>query len=434
MPNFKAPLDLSRAELRNAVTQNLSTAPSTPLPGLRYYDTILNLERFWDGLKWVSLSDTIDAANLTGLGALALLDQVGAAEIVPGSITDTQISPSAAIALSKLAVDPLDRANHTGTQLAATVSDFDTQVRTSRLDQMAIPTATVDFGGQVLTGIGDPVLPSDATNKDYVDQMASGIDVKTASKAASTANVDIAAPGATIDGVTLANGDRVLLKDQTAATENGIYVFNGAAAAMTRATDADEDAEVKRGLYTFVTAGDTNMNSGWMLNTPNPIVVDTTPVSFVQFSGGGSQYVGTPNRIDVIGTQIDIAGTYVGQASITTLGTVATGTWHGTPIDIAYGGTGATTAAGARLALGTIGKYPTTIGNGALTTFTITHGLNTTQVGVELYDISTGQTVYADVRRTDANNIVIDGFVTAPTGSAPAGGGAGGSLGVVVWG
>jgi hypothetical protein len=397
MPKFDAPLDLSRAELRNAVTQNLGTAPAAPIAGLRYFDSILTLERYWDGTKWVDLSDTIDATNITGLGALAYLDQVGAPEIVPGSISDVHISDTAAIALSKLAVDPLNRANHTGTQLAATISDFDAQVHTSRLDQMSVPTATVDFGGQVLTGLGDPVLASDATNKAYVDQMSSGIDVKTASQAASTANVDISAPGPTIDGVTLVNGDRVLLKDQTAATENGIYVFNGAAAAMTRSTDADEDAEVKHGLYTFVTAGTTNMNSGWMLNTNNPIVVGTTPLSFVQFSGGGSSYVGTPNRITVTGT----------------------------PIDIAYGGTGATTAAGARLALGTIGKYPTTIGDGAAKTFTVTHGLNTTQVGVELYEVATGQTVYADVRRTDANNIVIDGFVAAPATNA---------LGVLVWG
>jgi hypothetical protein len=425
MPKFDAPLDLSRAELRNAVTQNLGTAPAAPIAGLRYFDSILTLERYWDGTKWVDLSDTIDATNITGLGALAYLDQVGAPEIVPGSISDVHISDTAAIALSKLAVDPLNRANHTGTQLAATISDFDAQVHTSRLDQMSVPTATVDFGGQVLTGLGDPVLASDATNKAYVDQMSSGIDVKTASQAASTANVDISAPGPTIDGVTLVNGDRVLLKDQTAATENGIYVFNGAAAAMTRSTDADEDAEVKHGLYTFVTAGTTNMNSGWMLNTNNPIVVGTTPLSFVQFSGGGSSYVGTPNRITVTGTQIDIAGTYAGQASITTVGTITTGTWNGTPIDIAYGGTGATTAAGARLALGTIGKYPTTIGDGAAKTFTVTHGLNTTQVGVELYEVATGQTVYADVRRTDANNIVIDGFVAAPATNA---------LGVLVWG
>ena len=425
MPKFTSPIDLQRAELRNAVTQNLGTAPTTPLPGLRYYNTVSNQETYWNGTKWVTISDIIDAANITGLGDLALLDQVTATEIAIGSIADSHISNSAAIALTKLAVDPLARANHTGTQLASTVSDFDTQVRTSRLDQMAVPTATVNFGGQVLTGVGEPLIASDGANKAYVDAMASGIDVKAACQAASTANITITAPGATLDGVTVANGDRVLLKDQTDPIENGIWVFNGAAAAMTRATDADEDSEVKRGLYTFITDGSANASSGWMLNTPNPITVGTTPLNFVQFSGGGSNYTGTANRITITGTQIDIASTYVGQASLTTLGTITTGVWNGTPVPVLYGGTGATTPAQARINLGTIGKYTSTFGDGAATSYVVTHNLNSTQVGVELYEVATGQTVYADVRRTSVNAVTIDGFVTAP---------ATGALGIVVWG
>jgi len=429
MPKFTAPLDLSRAELRNAVTQNLAAAPAAPVAGLRYYDTILTLERYYNGTKWIDLSGTLDAADITGLGALAFLDQVGAAEIVPDSITDTQISASAAIALSKLAIDPLDRANHTGTQLASTVSDFDAQVHTSRLDQMAIPTATVNFGGHTLTGLANPTLASDAANKAYVDTMAQGLDVKDAVRVATTADIDLAAPGTDIDGITLTAGDRVLVKDQTAGAENGVYTFDTATTAMVRADDADEDSEVKTGLYVFVNEGLAQQSSGWLLTTPAPITLDTTALDFSKFSGGGSSYVGTVDRIDIIGNQIDIASGYAGQPSIDTVGTITTGTWHGTPIDIAYGGTGATTAAGARAALGTIGKYPAagsrTFGDGTLKTFTITHGLNTTLVGVEIYEVSTGQTVYADVRRTDANNIVIDGFVTAPATNA---------LGVVVWG
>ncbi len=425
MPKFNAPLDLSRVELRNAVTQNLGTAPSAPVAGLRYYDTITNDEQYWNGTRWVIVSDIVDGSNVTGLGDLAYLDQVDAPQIVPGSITDSQISATAAIALSKLAIDPLDRANHTGTQLAATISDFDTQVRTSRLDQMAMPTATVDFGGQLLTNLATPVSASDGANKAYVDALAGGMDVHQAMRAATTANLDLAAPGATIDGVTLANGDRVLVKDQTLPGQNGLYVFNGAATAMTRTADADQDGEVKSGLYVLVTEGDTNANTGWILSTPNPITIDTTPQSFSLFSSGGSSYQGTLDRITVIGTQIDIASTYKGQPSLDTLGTITTGTWHGTPIDILYGGTGATTAAQARLNLGTIGKYPATIGDGTAVTFTITHGLNSTQVGVDVFEIATGQTVYADVRRTGPDTVVIDGFITPP---------ATGSLGVVVWG
>jgi hypothetical protein len=427
MPAFSAPLDLRKNELRNAVTQNLGTAPPAPVPGLRYYDTVTNLEQFWDGTKWVALSDVINAGNITGLGDLALLNQVGPAEIIFGAITDYHISSSAAIDLAKLAIDPLARANHTGTQLAVTVSDFDAQVRTNPLNLMATPLASVSMGGQTITNLGTPVNAGDAVTKAYADMVATGLDVKDAVQAAAGTNIDLAAPGAAIDDVTLAAGDRVLVMEQTAATDNGIYVFNGAAAAMTRAPDADSDAEVSNGMFCFVTAGTEFANSGWLMNTPDPVTLGTTPLNFVQFSGSGGAgaVTGTPNRITVTGGQIDIAWTYAGQASLTTLGTVTTGVWNATPIDIAHGGTGATTAADARLALGTIGKYTTTIGNGTAKTFTITHGLNTKLVGVEMYEVATGQTVYADVRRTTVNDVVIDGFNVAPTS---------GALDVIIWG
>ena len=424
MPKFSAPVDLQRGELRNAVTQNLGTAPSAPVTGLRYYDTALNFERYWNGTAWVDIGGTVDVSDITGLGALATLDEVGASEITAGSITNTHISGTAAIDLSKLATDPLDRANHTGTQLAATISDFDTQVRTSRLDQMATPTASVGMGNQTITGLGAPVNPTDAATMGYVDSVAQGLDVKTACRVASTANVTLASPGASIDGIALANGDRVLLKDQTTASENGIYVFDTDSTPLVRSADADTDAEVVAGMFTFVTEGTANADKGFVLTTDNPITVDTTDLEFTQFSGSGT-VTGTADRITVTSGQVDIAATYVGQTSLTTLGTITTGTWTGTTIAVANGGTGATTAAGARTNLGAVGKHTETFGDGIADTFAITHSLGTTAVGVEIWDAATGQTVYADVTRTDANTVTIDGFVSPPASNA---------LNVVVWG
>lgn len=424
MPKFNAPLDLSRAELRNAVTQNLGTAPVAPIPGLRYYDTVTNLEQVWNGTAWLAVGGPVDVSNITGLGTLATLNSVGSAEITDDSIMNADINPSAAIALTKLATDPLARANHTGSQLAGTISDFDTQVRTSRLDQMTTPTATVSLGSQLLTNVASPVSPTDAANMAYVDSVAQGLDIKAAVRVASTGNINRLSPGTTIDGVTMATGDRVLLKNQITGSQNGLYVFATDTTPMTRATDADTSAEVNAGLFTFVAEGTVNADKGFVLTTDNPIVLDTTTLVFTQFSGSGS-ITGTTDRIAVTGAQVDIAATYVGQTSLTTLGTVTTGTWQATPIGILYGGTGASTAAGARTALGTLGKYVTTIGDGAATTYTVTHSLATTNVGVEIFEVATGQTVYADVTRTTANAVVIDGFVTAPTTDA---------LGVVVWG
>jgi hypothetical protein len=101
-------------------------------------------------------------------GKLSLGGTITSADIVDGTIVNTDINASAAIALSKLAVDPLARANHTGTQTASTVSDFDTQVRTSRLDQMAAPTASVALNAQKITGLADPTDAQDSVTLNYI--------------------------------------------------------------------------------------------------------------------------------------------------------------------------------------------------------------------------------------------------------------------------
>jgi phage-related tail fiber protein len=266
---------------------------------------------------------------------------------------------------TKITVDAKGRAT-TGTTLAATdiptltaakISDFDTQVRTSRLDQMAAPTASVSLNSQKITNLATPTADSDAATKAYVDASRSGLDVKASVRAATTANITLSGTQ-TIDGVSLIAGDRVLVKDQSTASGNGIYVV--AASTWSRSTDADTDAEVHAGMFTFVEEGTVNADSGWVLSTNNPIVVGSTSLTFAQFSGAGQitagagltktgntiDAVGTSNRITVNADSIDIASTYVGQTSITTLGTIATGTWNGTTIAVANGGTGATTLTG----------------------------------------------------------------------------------------
>ena len=243
------------------------------------------------------------------------------------------------------------------TLTAAKISDFDTQVRTSRLDQMAAPTASVSLNSQKITNLATPTADTDAATKAYVDAARSGLDVKGSVRAATTANITLSG-AQTIDGVSVIAGDRVLVKDQSTASTNGIYV--AAASTWSRATDADVDAEVHAGMFTFVEEGTANADSGWVLTTNNPITVGSTALAFAQFSGAGQitagagltktgntiDAVGTANRITVNANSIDIASTYVGQTSITTLGTIATGVWNGTTIAVANGGSGATTLTG----------------------------------------------------------------------------------------
>jgi hypothetical protein len=243
------------------------------------------------------------------------------------------------------------------TLTAAKISDFDTQVRTNRLDQMTAPSASVSLNSQKITNLATPTADADAATKAYVDAARSGLDVKASCRAATSANITLSGTQ-TIDGVTLIAGDRVLVKDQSTASGNGIYVV--AAGAWSRSTDADTDAEVHAGMFTFIEEGTLYADSGWVLTTNNPIVVGSTALAFAQFSGAGQitagagltkagntiDAVGTTNRILVNADSIDIASTYVGQTSITTLGTITTGTWNGTTIAVANGGTGATTLTG----------------------------------------------------------------------------------------
>jgi hypothetical protein len=151
--------------------------------------------------------------------------------------------------------------------------------------------AAADFSlnGKKLKYIADPVDAQDAVNLRSMQASQAGLVIKPAVRAATTVNGDLAtafADGQTVDGVALATGDRILIKNQTTASENGIYTVN-ATGAPTRATDFDEDADVAYGAFTFVEEGTTNADSGWVLSTDGTIVIGTTDLAFVQFSGAG---------------------------------------------------------------------------------------------------------------------------------------------------
>jgi phage-related tail fiber protein len=148
-------------------------------------------------------------------------------------------------------------------------------------------TADHSAGGNKLTNLATPTAGTDAATKNYVDAAVQGFDWKQSVRAASTANGTLAsafANGSVIDGVTLATGDRILLKNQTTGSENGIYTVN-ASGAPTRATDADSSAKVTAGMAAFVSEGTTNGNSAWLLTTDDPITLATTALVFAQIGG-----------------------------------------------------------------------------------------------------------------------------------------------------
>lgn len=175
------------------------------------------------------------------------------------------------------------RANHTGTQTAATISDFDQQVRSSRLDQMSAPTGPLALNSQRITGLADPASAQDAATRNYVDNQLSAVTsgqvLKGDVRAAVTTNVDISAPGTTLDGLTAQAGDVFLLTAQTTGTQNGPYVWNGAATPMTRATNWDTSAEAVRGSYWVVREG-SKADQFALLTNDTAITIGTTVPTF----------------------------------------------------------------------------------------------------------------------------------------------------------
>jgi len=145
---------------------------------------------------------------------------------------------------------------------------------------------TSDLQGlRYTTDYSDTFVNNSLVSKLYVDTVASGLDPKSAVLVATTgSNLDLSG-GETIDGVALTGDERVLVKDQTDKTENGIYVVNGSGA-WTRATDFDGTpvGEVTQGALIPILSGSTNINSSWILVTPDPITLDTTELTFSKFS------------------------------------------------------------------------------------------------------------------------------------------------------
>lgn len=175
----------------------------------------------------------------------------------------------------------------------------------------------VNITGGSITGMSTPSADSDVATKGYVDSIAQGLDVKASVRVATTANITLSGEQ-TIDGVTVVARDRVLVKSQTDARDNGIYVAS--AGAWSRSTDANTSAKVTSGMFTFVTEGTVNGNLGFALTTDDPITLGTTDLTFTQFSSAGAitagdgltqsgntvNAVGTANRIVVNADSIDI--------------------------------------------------------------------------------------------------------------------------------
>jgi len=285
MPVLGNNLDCVKLEIRNQRVHQLASAPASPVTGQLYYDTSVNKLFWYNGSAW------IDATG-GGTPADATTTSKGIVQLA-GDLTGTAAAPAiAALAVTDAKTAAANKDGAVGTPSMRTLGTGAAQAfpGIGRLDQLTAPTASVSLNSQKITSLLDPTAAQDAATKNYVDNTVQGLDAKASVHAATAgANIATLAGGApnTLDGVTLAANDRILVKDQTTANQNGIYTVTtlgtGANGTWTRATDMDTWAEVPSS-YTWVENGTVNADTGWVCTADTGGTLGTTSITWTKFS------------------------------------------------------------------------------------------------------------------------------------------------------
>ena len=465
---FLVSIDLTKNELQNAVIQNLATAPATPSAGQIYYNTVDNQLYIYNGTRWEVAGNAVQSGLLVNRPAAGTVDagtifyatdtflfyySDGSTWTQTNAFGTVTAQTSYGASSGDGSATTYARADHThGTPALGTATPnaisgaaggAGSATTPSKEDHTHAFTPSQDLGmaGFKLTSLGSPSADTDAANKGYVDSVAQGLDVKASVVYATAGALDAytftSTAGGTltanangeldIDGfVVSATGTRILVKNETSgnAPYNGIYTVTDAGGlssvwVLTRSTDANASSEVTDGMFTFVEQGDTNSSTSWVLTTNNPITLNTTGLVFAQFSGAGT-YTAS-NGVLLTGTNFTFApragyGLQTGATGAEIK--LATTSGLNLTTDLAVGAGLGISVLTNTVAIDTavvVRKYGADVGDGAATSYTITHNLGTRDVQVTVYDNSSPYAeVICDVNHATTNTITLL-FSVAPT-------------------
>lgn len=457
MPKVLSQYDLSKIPVKGLVPESGTSAPTSPAPGQMWYDTNTNLFKVYENGAWVFLSkDTTypqglagditvaspDNTVLSSWTALALRNAIDALQKVTsvagraGAVTLTKsdvglanvdntsdankpVSSATQTALNAKA--PLADPVFTGDPQAPTRSqgDNDTSIATTAF-VVAATAPKANLASPAFTGT--PTVPTPTTgtgiaNKDYVDGAIQGLDAKNSVRVATTANITLSGTQ-TIDAVAVAAGDRVLVKDQSTASQNGLYIV--ASGAWSRAADMDTWAEVP-GSFVFVEDGSNNVDTGWISTANAGGTLGTTAITWTQFSASGTvtastglTKVGNDIRVASLGiTTTMLADSAVTSAKLADGSVDLLGSKVANNLPISRGGTGSSDAYAARLQLNATSA--TSALNPALTagtwaTMSFPQGMffpdKANQLMVNVVDASTLETVLIDTKMDTTNGTI----------------------------